>query len=97
MNSKDRKTTLAEAWKKFDPKGYSFYWLQYQNLPTDGKILFKTNNAVSIFLQKLDHFRKYCFSVYGVYGVEGDYVCRGLFMWRGVGIPQEVTFLILTY
>lgn len=90
MNSKDRVTTMAETWKKFDPKGWSFYWMQYQNLPSEGKILFKTNNACSMFLQKLDPLRKYCFATYGVYGVEGDYVCRGVFMWRGIGIPEEV-------
>jgi len=90
MNSKDRKSVMEEFWKNFDPKGYSFYWMQYQNLPSEGKVLFKTNNACSMFLQKLDHFRKYCFGVYGVYGVENDYVCRGLFMWRGIGIPEEV-------
>jgi elongation factor 1-gamma len=90
MNSRDRKTTLAEQWAKFDKKGFSFYWMQYQNLPSEGKVLFKTNNACSMFLQKLDTFRKYCFAVYGVYGVEEDYVCRGVFMWRGVGIPEEV-------
>jgi hypothetical protein len=90
MNSKDRPAVMKEMWAKFDAKGWSFYWMQYQNLPSEGKVLFKTNNACSMFLQKLDHFRKYCFGVYGVYGVENDYVCRGLFMWRGTGIPAEV-------
>ncbi len=94
MNSKDRVATMKDFWGKFDPEGFSFYWLQYQNLPSEGKVLFKTNNSVSMFLQKLDHFRKYCFAVYGVYGVENDYKCRGVFMWRGKGIPQEVIFTI---
>lgn len=90
MNSKDRKSTLENFWKTFDSKGWSFWWMQYQNLPTEGKVLFKTNNSASMFLQKLDHFRKWAFGCYGVYGVEGDYVCRGVLMWRGLEIPQEV-------
>lgn len=90
MNSKDRKSTMEELWKKFDSKGWSFWWMQYQNLPSEGKILFKTNNSASIFLQNLDSFRKWSFGSYGVYGVEGDYVCRGIFMWRGLEIPNQV-------
>jgi len=90
MNSKDRKATLAEFWKIFDANAFSFWWLEYQKLPSEGKVYFKTNNAASMFLQKLDQFRKYSFGTYGVYGVEGDYECRGVFMWKGLDIPQEV-------
>ena len=64
--------------------------MQYQKLPSEGKVLFKTNNSSSFFLQKLDPFRKYTFSVHGVYGVEGEYEVRGVWMWRGVDIPNEI-------
>jgi len=90
LNTPDKRAALDRFWEKFDPQGFSFYFMQYQNLPSEGKILFKTVNCSSFFLQKLDHFRKYTFSVYGVYGVEGDYVCRGVWMWRGLDVPQEV-------
>lgn len=90
MNSKDKKATLEKFWSTFDSKGWSFWFLQYQNLPTEGKILFKTKNSASTFLQKLDNFRKYSFGVYGVYGVENDYVCRGILMWRGLEECDEV-------
>jgi len=64
--------------------------MQYQKLPSEGKILFKTNNSVGIFLQNLDPFRKYCFSAHGVYGEEGNYEIRGVWMWRGTEIPDEI-------
>ncbi len=90
LNSADKPGVLAEFWKKYDPTGYSLWFLQYQRLPTEGKILFKTNNSSNFFLQKLDHFRKYSFSAHGVYGVEGDYEVRGVWMWRGTDIPAEI-------
>jgi len=62
----------------------------YQKLPSEGKELFKTNNSSSFFLQKLDPFRKYTFAVHGVYGVEGEYDVRGVWMWRGTEIAEEI-------
>jgi len=90
LNTKDKRGALDRFWANFDANGFSFYFLQYQNLPSEGKVLFKTNNSCSFFLQKLDTFRKWTFSTYGVYGVEGEYVCRGVWMWRGLDIPEEV-------
>jgi elongation factor 1-gamma len=81
---------MKEFWNKFDPNGYSFWWMQYQKLPSEGKVLFKTNNSSSFFLQKVDSFRKYAFAAHGVYGVEGEYEIRGVWMWRGTEIPEEM-------
>jgi elongation factor 1-gamma len=64
--------------------------MQYQKLASEGKILFKTCNSSSFFLQKADSFRKYSFAVHGVYGVEGNYEVRGVWMWRGTEVPEEM-------
>jgi elongation factor 1-gamma len=40
-------------------------------------------------VRRIDHFRKYTFATYGVYGVEGDYELDGVWMWRGLEIPEE--------
>ena len=74
----------------FDPEGYSLWWLDYQNLPEEGKVLLRTSNVKSFFLQKLERFRRYCFAVHGVYGKEGDYKIRGVWMWRGKDMPNEI-------
>jgi len=81
---------MEEFWKKIDLNGFSFWYMHYQKLPSEGKILFKTNNSVGIFLQNLDPFRKYCFSAHGVYGEEGNYEIRGVWMWRGTEIADEI-------
>ena len=43
-----------------------------------------------MFLQKCDAVRRYAFAVHGVYGVEDDYKIRGMWMFRGKEIPQEM-------
>jgi elongation factor 1-gamma len=86
----DKVVALNDFWKNIDTNGYSFWFTQYQKLPSEGKVLFKTNNFAGIYLQKLDHFRKYCFSAFGVYGVEGDYEIRGVWVWRGTDIPEQI-------
>ena len=90
LNNKNKEEAIKKFWEDFDPEGYSFWWMEYQNPPTEGKILFRTSNAKNFFLQKLDSFRRYCFAVHGVYGEEGDYKIRGVWMWRGKDIPKEI-------
>jgi len=90
MNSKDRPSVMKDFWGNFDPNGFSFWKMKYDALPTEGKILFRTKNSLSMFLQKMDPFRKYTFSAHGIYGVEDGYDQRGVWMWRGTEIPQEV-------
>lgn len=90
LNTTDKRGALDRFWANFDVNGFSFWTMLYQKLPSEGKILWKTVNSSSFFLQKLDPFRKYTFSVHGVYGVEENYEVRGLWMWRGTEIPEEV-------
>jgi elongation factor 1-gamma len=90
LNTTEKKAVMENFWTKFDPSGFSFWSMVYQKLPTEGKIFFKTCNSSSFFLQKLDTFRKYTFAVHGVYGVEGNYDVKGVWMWRGTDIPEEV-------
>ena len=90
LNNKDKEDAMNKFWEKYDPNGYSLWWMEYQKLPSEGKILFRTSNSKSFFLQKLDSFRKYCFAAHCVYGVDGDYEIRGVWMWRGTEIAQEM-------
>ena len=90
LNNKDKEDAMNKFWELYDPEGYSLWWMEYQNLPQEGKVLFRTSNSKGMFLQKLDSFRKYAFAVHGVYGSEGDYKIRGVWMWRGTDIPNEM-------
>jgi len=88
-NHKDK--AMEKFWKEFDPKGYSLWWVEYQNLDTEGKKLFRTKNSKNFFLERLDDdFKRFAFGIYGVYGNEGDYKVRGVWLWRGNEIPEEI-------
>lgn len=90
LNNKDKEDAMKKFWEIYDPEGYSIWWCEYDNLPSECKILFRTSNSKSMFLQKCDAVRKYSFAVHGVYGKEGDYKIRGMWMFRGKEIPQEM-------
>ena len=90
LNNKDKEDAMKKFWEIYDPKGYSIWWLEYQNLPSECKILYRTSNSKGMFLQKCDALRRYAFAVHGVYGVENDYKVRGVWMFRGLEIPQEM-------
>ena len=90
LNNKDKEDAMKKFWEIYDPKGYSIWWLEYQNLPSECKILYRTSNSKGMFLQKCDALRRYAFAVHGVYGLENDYKVRGVWMFRGLEIPQEM-------
>ena len=90
LNNKDKEDAMKKFWEIYDPEGYSLWHLEYQNLPTECKVLFRTSNSKGMFLQKCDSLRRYAFAVHGVYGVEDDYKIKGLWMFRGKEIPQEM-------
>jgi len=90
VNAPEKQEALDFFWKNFDAAGYSIYWVQYQKAEGEGTILWQFANQMNGFLQKLDNFRKYAFGVHGVYGEEPTLEIKGVFVWRGVGIPQEI-------
>ena len=55
----------------------------------EGVVDYTTSNLMNGFIRNLDHFRKYAFAGYGVYGVPGCYDIKGAWMWRGTEIPGE--------
>ena len=92
MEEKGNKDEIMKKfWKEFDPKGYSLWWLEYQNLSMEGKKLFRMKNSKNFFLERIDEdFKNYAFGMHGVYGKEGDYKVKGLWLWRGNEIPKEI-------
>lgn len=90
LNTKDKKGAFESFWKKFDENGWSF-WMLSKNMGKDeGKVLWLTSNNYRFFLQKCDTFRRWAFSVHGIYGDEGNYKIKGLWMWRGKDIAPQM-------
>ena len=90
LDNKNKEEVLKQFWKIYNSKEYSIWWLDQQNLPDKGKILKTTSNVKNLFLRKLENLKKNCFAVHGVYGSEGNYKIRGVWMWKGKDIPKEI-------
>ena len=91
LESNNKKEVMEKFWKDFDPKGYSLWFIEYQNLESEGKKLFRMKNSKNFFLERFDDdFKKYAFGVHGVYGINNEFKVRGLWMWRGEEIPDEI-------
>lgn len=88
VNAEDIKVAMKEFWEKYDAEGWSLWKSHYIRYEGEGKVGYLTCNLKNGFLRNLDHFRKYTFSVLGVYGVEGDYEIDGVWLWRGTEIPE---------
>ena len=50
QNNKDKEDDINKFWKIYVSEGYSLWWLEYQNLPTECKVLFRTSNSKGMFL-----------------------------------------------
>ena len=87
LNNKDKEDAMNKFWEIYDPEGYSLWRVEYQNIPTECKVLFRTSNSKGMFLQKCDAVRRYAFAVHGAYGVENDYKVRRVWMFRGLEVP----------
>jgi elongation factor 1-gamma len=91
QNNENKKEIMEKLWEEFDSKGYSLWWMEYQNLESEGKKLFRMNNSKNFFLERIDEdFKNYALGVHGVYGNEGNYKVRGVWLWRGNDIPKEI-------
>jgi elongation factor 1-gamma len=87
----NKKEAMEKFWKNFDPKGYSLWLIEYQNLESEGKKLFRMKNSKNFFLERIDDdFKKYSFGVHGIYGNNNEFKVKGLWMWRGEDIPEEI-------
>lgn len=87
-NTENKKEILDKFFaEQYDKDAFSIYRIKYQKLESEGQLLWKTENAMSFFLQKIDSNRKHAFANHGVFGEEGSLDIKGVWMWRGVGIP----------
>ena len=90
LNNSNKKSAMKNFWKNYDPEGYSLWYIEYNNEPSECITLFRTCIIKGDILEQLKYFRKYCFGVLGAYGGDGDYKIRGCLLWRGNEIPQEI-------
>ena len=80
---------VDELIKQFDKEGWSMWFLQYEKYKGEGEVMYKTENLLQGFLQRFEKFNKYSFARMCVTGEEPNLEIEGVFMWRGLTVPQE--------
>jgi elongation factor 1-gamma len=89
-NEDTRGTALPWLWNNFDKEGYSVWFCEYK-YNKELERVFMTANLVGGFLQRLDKLRKYGFGSMLIFGNDGDLEVAGCWLFRGTGIPGEMT------
>ena len=91
FNNNNKTKVMQNFWNQYDPKGYSLWFVEYQNLESESTKLFRMKNSKNFFLERLDdNFKKYSFGIHGVYNANNEYKIRGVWLWRGDVIPNEI-------
>jgi len=82
-------SAVDEFLKMYDKEGWSCWHMHYEMYKGEGEKLFMTENMLDGFLQRWEDFRKWSFGRVCILGTEQKQEIKGVFMWRGQGIPQE--------
>ena len=91
INHADREAAFQEfVDSRFDREGWSIWDLQYIKYKGEGELLYKTNNLLNGFIQRAEGFGKYSYGVHMIYGQEPNLDLKGVWMWRGLEIPQAM-------
>ena len=89
-NTKQKREVMSQFWEHYENEGWTLCMLHYQKVEGECEEVYKTNNLLEGFFSRMDHFRRYCFGAMGVYGDEPRLEIKGVMLWRGKGIPQEL-------
>jgi elongation factor 1-gamma len=89
-NNDTRTVALPWFWENFDKEGWSLWFADYKYNDELEK-LFKTNNFVGGWLQRLDKLRKYGFGSVLIFGEEPNLSISSAWLFRGHEVPKEMT------
>ncbi|XWS67457.1 hypothetical protein CRYUN_Cryun04dG0008100 [Craigia yunnanensis] len=84
-----REVAIKGFWDMYDPEGYSLWFCDYK-YNEENTVSFVTLNKVGGFLQRMDLARKYAFGKMLVIGSGPPFKVKGLWLFRGLEIPQFV-------
>lgn len=91
VNLADKKGEgMKHFFENYDAEGYSLYYAKYDKAEGEGTVLYQFANLMNGFLQRLDHFRKHCFSMMAITGDEPSLDIESVWLFRGKGIPAAM-------
>ena len=89
VNHEDKKGAAVDEWyKMLDWEGWSFWHFHYEKYGDEGKLLHVTNNLLTGFMSRAEHTGKYTFARMGVFGEEPNLEIMGVWLVRGLEIPD---------
>ena len=83
VNEKDKATKMKHLWENFDKNAYSFWQLTYDKLEDECTKLYMTSNLMNGFVSRAELSRKHVFGTQCIYGEEGNFNIRGVWMGQG--------------
>lgn len=99
VNEPDKGGSAVDAFVsgewKYDAEGWSIWHMHYEmyvdskGVRQEGLKTYHTENMVDGFLQRWEDFRKWSFGRMCILGTEELQEIKGVFMWRGQGVPKE--------
>jgi len=84
---------FTEFWNNYDPAGYTIFTCHYK-YDEENTQFWLTQNLLGGFLQRLDETRKWAFGnmfLAGASEEQGPWAFQGIWLFRGPGVPFEVT------
>jgi elongation factor 1-gamma len=93
VNAKFNPTFWEEFWPQYDAEGYSF-WTADHKYDDENEQFWLTQNLVGGWIQRLDPVRKFAFGAAYLSGKDEEtkpWKFQCIFLFRGLGIPAEVT------
>jgi elongation factor 1-gamma len=89
-NEDTRTSAIPWFWENFERDGWSLWFADYK-YNDELTQLFKTNNFVGGWLQRLDKLRKYGFGSVLIFGEEPKLSIGSVWLFRGLEVPKEMT------
>jgi elongation factor 1-gamma len=89
-NTTDKASVLPTFFEKYDPQGWSIWYLHYQKAEGEGRVQYMFTNLLDGFLQRMEAMRRYSFGVMGVYGDEPNLEIYAVFVWRGTEVAPAM-------
>ena len=90
VNHKDKAGTGHDVMMEMvDHAGWSFWYLHYEKVGTEGKVGYMFQNMLEGFIQRLEGFKKYSFGKFCMLGEEGCYDIKGVLLIRGQTVDVD--------
>ena len=91
INEPDHEKALAKFWEEFKEGEWSLWHLKYIKYPGEGEKVYRTNNLLRTFLDRLEQIRKHIFGTHVIIGDEPNLDIEGLWLIRGNELFSQIT------